>query len=91
MSSLQDRYSTPVQTKTLPNGRTVYVSLMPKPVPFNVLTDPQITATDVVRMDVMAQNVYGSANDWWRIAAANGKADGSLFFRVGSNIIVPKK
>lgn len=85
----QERYDTILETRRLPNGRLVYRSLRPKTVVPNSLTDVQITATDTIRMDMLANNVYGDPNQWWRIAAANGRANGSLFFKAGTGIIIP--
>ena len=89
--ALQDRYWYTPETKTLPNGRIAYKSLIPIPIYIDPINDTQITATDVVRMDVLAFNAYGSAHEWWRIAAANAKADGSLYFRPGTTIAIPGK
>ena len=88
---IYDRYITTPRTKTLPDGTVVYMSTMPRTLPTNPLTDPQIVARDVVRMDVLAYNMYGSAQEWWRIASANRKADGSLYFKPGATIIIPSK
>lgn len=88
---LQDRYDTPLNTKKLPDGKVVYRSLRPKTIIPNPITDVQITATEGTRMDILANNVYGSSTDWWLIASANGRFKGSLYFKPGSSIIIPKK
>lgn len=89
--STQERYNTPLDVRTLPNGNVVYRSVIPTTVATNPLTDNSITATDTLRMDVIAQNVYGDSQQWWRIAAANGRANGSVFFQPGTTIIIPAK
>ena len=88
---IYDRYITTPKTKTLSDGTVVYMSTIPKTLAVDPLNDPQLVARDVVRMDVLAFNVYGSAQEWWRIASANRKADGSLYFKPGATIIIPSK
>ena len=90
MSSINDRYENNVQIKKLANGKMVYSSLRPKSISPNLLADAVITSTQIARMDVLSQNAYGTAIEWWRIAAANGRVDGSLYFRPGSTIIIPQ-
>lgn len=85
----QTRYETPLVAKKLPDGRVVYMSARPvalKPLP---LKDLEITSSKAIRMDTLAKNTYGSAVNWWVIASANGRVDGSLYFRAGSKIIIP--
>lgn len=88
---IQDRYWNTLQTKVLSNGRVVYMSALPRPIYPNLLTDPYITAGDTVRMDVIAQGAYGSPHEWWRLAAANLKVNGSLYFRPGTQIVIPRR
>lgn len=85
----QDRYDTPLDTRTLPNGHVVYRSVRPLAVFSNPLTDNTILANDALRMDVIAQNVYDDPQNWWRIAAVNGHMNGSLYFRPGMTIVIP--
>lgn len=89
MSQPSDRYVR-LETKVLPSGRTVYKSARPKSVIVDQLTDISIPATDVARMDVLANNVYGSAQDWWRIASANKLVNGSLYMCPGTKITIPR-
>ena len=86
--SLQDRYSTIMQHRQLPNGRLVYRSLLPTTISTDVLSDSHIEATDTLRMDRLAANVYGDPLDWWRLAAVNGRFHGSMFFKPGFTIII---
>lgn len=86
----QERYATTLETQKLSNGKVVYKSAIPKAITAHNLTDATLTATDIVRMDKLAQNAYGSPVSWWKIAAANGRVDGSLYFRPGTRIIVPR-
>ena len=87
--ALQDRYETPITAKQLPNGRMVYRSMRPKTVNGNFLTDSNIIAEDMLRMDRLASNVYGDPLDWWILAAVNKRFHGSMFFKPGSTIVVP--
>lgn len=87
----QERYDTTMEVRRLPNGRMVYRSLRPKSIKISPGTDIEIAATDATRMDKVAHDVYGSAMTWWRIASANGRVDGSLYFKPGTKIIIPTK
>jgi hypothetical protein len=90
MSNPEDRYIK-LETKVLPNGKTVYKSAIPKSITPDELNDLQIIASDADRMDVLAHNAYGSAQSWWKIAAANKRTNGSLFFKPGTTIFIPKE
>ena len=90
MSKPEDRY-VELRTKILPNGRIVYRSARPRPVKVDETTDFQLVATERTRMDVIAHNVFGSSTEWWRIAAANKRVDGSLHMLPNKNLIIPKK
>ena len=68
----------------------MYNSAIPKGYRPSPGTDVTIPATDVLRMDKLAHDIYGSPIDWWKIAAANRRVDGSLYFRPGSDIILPQ-
>jgi nucleoid-associated protein YgaU len=84
----EDRYFK-LEKKTLPNGRVVYKSARP----INVATkstDLIVTADEGDRMDIIANNVYGSPVEWWRIAAANKHVNGSLHLRPGFQLIIPQ-
>jgi hypothetical protein len=85
----EDRYIK-LETKTLKDGRTVYKSAIPKTFEIDELNDIQLIAGETDRMDVIANNVYGSAHEWWRIAATNKRTNGSLFFKPGSTIYIKK-
>ena len=89
MARAEDRYVN-LTTKTLSNGQLVYKSVRPIKVETDPLTDISILATDTARMDVLANNVYGGAAEWWRIASANGKVNGSLYMKPGEKIIIPR-
>jgi len=86
----QARYTTKLVEKKLPDGRTVYQTAKPKPISPDI-DDIIITADERDRSDIIANNVFGSAMEWWRIAAANGRVDGSLHFTPGQRIIIPRK
>jgi hypothetical protein len=87
--SAQDRYEK-LEIKTLSNGQQVYKSALPKSIKPDTLTDMQIVVGDAERLDVIAHNVYGSAESWWKIAAANTKINGSLFLKPGTILYIPK-
>lgn len=88
MASPEDRYKK-LSIKVLPNGKRVYKSAIPKNVPVTD-TDISFVANEADRMDVIANNAYGSPMDWWRLAAANKTVDGSIHFKPGSTVIIPK-
>lgn len=88
MARPEDRYVR-LETKVLPNGRVVYKSTRPLSIP-TLPSDTVITADEAVRMDIIANNVYGSPNDWWRIAAANRRTNGSLYVRPGLQLVIPQ-
>lgn len=85
----EDRYDN-LEIKTLENGQKVYNSARLKFIPINPLTDISIPATDTARLDMISNNVYGTSMLWWKIAAANGKINGSLYFKPGEYITIPK-
>ena len=89
MSTPQDRY-VDLTTRKLADGRTVYNSARPVKINIDPLTDISIPATDVARMDVIANNVYGAASEWWRLASANGRVNGSMYLPPGDKIIIPR-
>lgn len=89
MSKPEDRYET-LDIKILPDGREVYASARPIKIDADPLVDQVLIANERDRMDVIAHNVYGSAEEWWRIASANKRVDGSLHLRPGIKIVVPK-
>lgn len=86
----QIRYETELKQVKLPDGRTVYSTARPKVVTTDV-QDIVITADERDRADIIANNVYGSAQEWWRIACANGRVNGSLHFTPGQQITIPRK
>lgn len=90
MPKPEDRYIK-LETKILPDGRTVYKSAIPLNVEGDSITDPVIIANERDRMDVIAYNVYGSPLDWWRIAAANKHVNGSLHIKPGTKLVIPRK
>jgi hypothetical protein len=90
-NSAQDRYATPLTVKKLEDGRMVYRSCRPRGVKNNSLRDVVVPATDVMRMDKVSYNAYGSSQRWWKIAAANRRVDGSMYFKPGSDVIIPSE
>lgn len=87
MDKPEDRYVN-LETKTLSNGRVVYASARPvKVIPKE--TDPVVVVSELDRMDIIANNAYGSPIGWWRIAAANGLSRGTLHVKAGTPLIIP--
>lgn len=87
MARAEDRYVN-LEVQTLPNGRQVYRSARPK----NLVAtegDLRVVADEKDRLDIIANNVYGDANEWWRLAAINGRFKGSLHTKPNLEIIVP--
>jgi hypothetical protein len=89
MASVNDRYVN-LRTKTLDDGRVVYASARPATVYADPFTDAVLYANDADRMDTIANNVYGSPDSWWKIAAANKQVHGSLTLKVGTKLLIPK-
>lgn len=87
MARPEDRYEN-LEVKVLPNGRQVYRSARPKNMtPSDA--DLRVVADEKDRLDIIANNVYGDPNEWWRLAAINGRFKGSLHTRPNNEIIVP--
>ncbi len=89
MARPEDRY-VKLDTKTLPDARLVYKSARANDV---VPTDTElrIISDEKDRLDIIARSVYGSPVEWWRLAAANRRVDGSLHSLPGKEIVIPKK
>lgn len=85
-----DRYLK-LETKTLPDGRVVYKSTIPVVVKANPDTDYVIVVNETDRLDIIANTVYGSPHEWWRIAAANKHVNGSLHVKPGTQLVIPSK
>lgn len=90
-SNIQARYSNLLRVKKLSSGKLVYRSARPRPITYNPLRDVAITANDIRRMDNLAFNTYGDQSQWWKIAAANRRVNGSLYFKPGEEIIIPNE
>lgn len=89
MAKAEDRYRK-LLVKTGWDGKLVYrpaipISISEKP------GDMEFIANERDRMDIIANNVFGSSTEWWRIAAANKKVDGSLHIKVGTRVIIPRE
>jgi hypothetical protein len=89
MARAEDRYIS-LETKTLPTGRTVYKPCIPISINPDPNTSLTIFASDQDRLDIIGKNVYGSAMDWWRIAAANKRVNGSVHIKPGTPLIIPQ-
>lgn len=88
MINPENRY-VKLQRKTLVDGTVVYKPALPKVIE-TTDDDTVIIAGELDRMDVIAANAFGSPLEWWRIAAANKKVNGSLMFKPGQKVIIPK-
>lgn len=91
MSSTQDRYQTKIETRKLSNGSLVYRSLLPKKVTADPMYDMEFTVSTTHRLDKLSFEVYDSQFDWWKIVAANGNFQGSLFYPPGTKIYIPSE
>lgn len=83
-----ERYDRPLQQTTRFDGARVNQTCRPtviKP----TITDVVVPAGERDRFDIIANRVYGSAKDWWKIAAVNGKVNGSLHVSPGADLIIP--
>lgn len=87
---MANRYDKPLIQTRRADGALVYQTARPSAVNPTV-RDITIAANELDRFDIIAQNVYGSPRDWWRIAAINGKVNGSLHVKPGNNLIIPSK
>lgn len=85
-----NRYDRPLGTIVLDDGRTVYRTARPTVVETSP-SDIRLTIGEQDRFDIIAQNVYGSAAEWWRLSSANGMVDGSLTVPIGTTIVIPPK
>lgn len=88
MSRPDDRYRK-LEVKKLEDGRNVYRSSIPISIS-TTDSDSKFIAGELDRMDILAKNIFGSAQEWWRIAAANKKVNGSLHFKPGQTVIIPR-
>jgi len=87
MNNPEDRYVN-LETKILANGKVVYKSA--RPIPITTTTDDITFVTNEQdRLDIIANNVYSTPLGWWKIAAANGLANGSLHIAPGTTIVIP--
>lgn len=86
-----ERYIKTLETVTLLDGRVVYKPSITKTIVGNSLTDLTIVANDHDRLDIMANNTYGSPMDWWRIASANNNVNGSIHLKPGTVLVIPQK
>jgi hypothetical protein len=50
-----------------------------------------ITAGEEDRMDIIANNVYGTPIDWWRLALLNNLVTGTLYIPSNTQFIIPNK
>lgn len=88
MASPDERY-TKLEIKLRADGKPVYKSARPATV-LTSPTDVTLYASETDRLDVIANNVYGSPEAWWRIAAANRLVNGGISIVPGSKLLIPK-
>ena len=89
MAFPEERY-VKLETKRRADGKLVYRSCRPATVLADSNNDLITYANEMDRLDVIAHNVYGSAESWWKIAAANQQVNGSLTVRPGTKLLIPK-
>jgi hypothetical protein len=90
MTTPDERYTAPLSTQTLPSGKVVYTSALPIPVPVDPMNDYTLTSNENQRMDIIANNIYGSQLNWWIIAQANGVVNGSTLVPPGIQLFIPQ-
>ena len=77
------------KTKKTPDGKTVYKSKRLKNIPLK--NDDIYVATQTGdRLDLLANQYYGSPAYWWIIANANNIHDGKLGLKDGTILRIPK-
>ena len=75
-------------TKKTPDGKTVYKSKRLKQIPLS--NDDIYVATQTGdRLDLLANQYYGSPAYWWIIANANKIHDGKLGLKDGTVLRIP--
>lgn len=83
------KYKETLRVARTESGKRFYTTVIPE----------DITVTDAARehvarvgerWDTLAHRYYGRASLWYRIAAANGSADGSMFIKPGTVIKIPE-
>ena len=83
------RYATTKQIKDSKLNRkaetTIITATPPSP------SDIYIQVSTPERLDMLAQQFYGDATQWWIIAAANGLGKGTLIVPSNTNLRIPAK
>ena len=82
-----NRYATTKQIKDSKLNRkaetTIITATLPSP------SDIYIQVSTPERLDMLAQQFYGDATQWWIIAAANGLGKGTLFTPENVRLRIP--
>jgi nucleoid-associated protein YgaU len=72
------------------NGKRYYTTVIPKDVLLDEFPREYISQSGD-RWDSVAYKFYGNATLWYRLAAANGGANGSIFIKQGTIIKIPTR
>ena len=75
-------------TKKTPDGKTVYKSKRLKNIPLKN-DDIYVASQTGDRLDLLANQYYGSPAYWWIIANANNIHDGKLGLKDGTILRIP--
>ena len=75
--------------KKTPDGKTVYKSKRLKNIPLKN-DDIYVASQTGDRLDLLANQYYGSPAYWWIIANANNIHDGKLGLKDGTILRIPK-
>ena len=75
-------------TKKAPDGKTVYKSKRLKRIPLKN-EDIYVASQTGDRLDLLANQYYGSPAYWWIIANANNIHDGKLGLKDGTILRIP--
>tara|TARA_B100001996_G_C18177755_1_gene407019 strand:- start:155 stop:451 length:297 start_codon:yes stop_codon:yes gene_type:complete len=76
------------RTKKTPDGKEVYASKRMKRIPLSN-NDTYVVAQTGDRLDLLANQYYGSPAYWWIIANANNIHDGKLGLKDGTILRIP--
>lgn len=82
------KYITTSEIKTTDSGKKYYTpSILEGYTPS--LVDSTYVSQSGDRWDLLAYKYYGNARYWYVLARANGKFDGSIFIKPGTQVIIP--
>jgi nucleoid-associated protein YgaU len=84
------RYLNQLLIKKTDQGKRYYGTVIPRDVRMDEYP-VEYTTRMGDRWDTLAYRYYGSAKLWYRLAAANNGANGSIFIKPGTVIKIPTR